>query len=57
MSVGLTSKQVKRIQEFLVIANDLQLVQVRLLISSEIDRREKIKNWLDKYLGVCDECR
>jgi len=57
MNNGLVSNDIRRIQEFLVIANDLQLVQVRLLISDEIDRREKIKNWLDKYLGVCDECR
>ena len=51
MNNGLVYNELKRIEDFLVMANDLQLVQIRLMVSSEIDKRERNNKSID-YVNV-----
>lgn len=44
---GLTSEQLKRLQELFVMANDHQLAQIRIYISMEIDKRANTRRWIE----------
>ena len=47
MIEGLTHNEIRRLQELFIMSNDEQLIQIRIYLSMEIDRREKQRQWVN----------